>query len=191
MLTAFLVAFGVVFVAELGDKSQLMVLTLATRFPAWRVLGAITVATALIHLISVLVGGAVAAVLPTEAITVAAGLAFIGFGIWTLRGDDDDDDDSDGPATAGGRSPIVAAAIAFFLAELGDKTMLASMTLAARNGIVGTWIGATGGMVAADAIAVVIGATLGKRLPKRVIRLLAAGLFLLFGVLLIVEGLRG
>ena len=190
MITAFLVAFGVVFVAELGDKSQLMVLTLATRFPAWRVLGAITVATALIHLISVLVGGAVAAVLPTEAITVVAGLAFIGFGIWTLRGDDDDDAES-GAATSGGRSPIVAAAIAFFLAELGDKTMLASMTLAARNGIVGTWIGATGGMVAADAIAVLVGATLGKRLPERAIRLLAAGLFLLFGVLLIVEGLRG
>ena len=189
MLTAFLVAFGVVFVADLGDKSQLMVLTLATRFPAWRVLGAITVATALIHLISVLVGGAVAAVLPTEAITVVAGVAFIGFGIWTLRGDDDDD--PDGPTTAGGRSPIVAAAIAFFLAELGDKTMLASMTLAARNGIVGTWIGATGGMVAADAIAVLVGATLGKRLPARAIRLLAAGLFLLFGGLLIVEGLRG
>jgi putative Ca2+/H+ antiporter (TMEM165/GDT1 family) len=189
MVAAFLIAFGVVFVAELGDKSQLMVLTLATRFPAWRVLGAITVATALIHLISVLVGGAVAAVLPTEAITVVAGLAFIGFGSWTLRGDDDDD--PDGETVAGGRSPVVAAAIAFFLAELGDKTMLASMTLAARNGIFGTWLGATGGMVAADAIAVIVGATLGKRLPKRAIRLLAAGLFLLFGALLIVEGLRG
>ena len=189
MVTAFLVTFGVVFVAELGDKSQLMVLTLATRFPAWRVLGAITVATALIHLISVLVGGAVAAVLPTEAITVVAGLAFIGFGIWTLRGDDDDEDGEE--TASGGRSPIVAAAIAFFLAELGDKTMLASMTLAARNGILGTWIGATAGMVGADAIAVLVGATLGRRLPARAIRILAATLFLLFGVLLIVEGLRG
>ncbi|MFM7061352.1 MAG: TMEM165/GDT1 family protein [Actinomycetes bacterium] len=187
MVTAFLVAFGVVFVAELGDKSQLMVLTLATRFPAWRVLGAITVATALIHLISVLVGGAVAAVLPTEAITVAAGLAFIGFGIWTLRGDDGPDE---GTTVSGGRSPIVAAAVAFFLAELGDKTMLASMTLAARNGILGTWVGATVGMVAADAIAVLVGATLGRRLPARAIRLLAAGLFLAFGVLLVAEGLR-
>jgi putative Ca2+/H+ antiporter (TMEM165/GDT1 family) len=85
----------------------------------------------------------------------------------------------------------VAAAIAFFLAELGDKTMLASMTLAARNGILGTWIGATAGMVGADAIAVLVGATLGRRLPARAIRILAATLFLLFGVLLIVEGLRG
>lgn len=188
MVAALLIAFGVVFVAELGDKSQLMVLTLATRFPAWRVLGAITVATALIHLISVLVGGAVAAVLPTEAITVVAGLAFIGFGVWTLRGDDDDDE---GGPVSGGRSPIVAAAAAFFLSELGDKTMLASMTLAARNGILGTWIGATAGMVAADAIAVLIGATLGRRLPERAIKLLAATLFLVFGVLLVVEGLRG
>jgi len=188
MVTAFLVAFGVVFVAELGDKSQLMVLTLATRFPAWQVLGAITVATALIHLISVLVGGAVAAVLPTEAITVAAGLAFVGFGIWTLRGAADEDERT---AVSNGRSPIVAAAAAFFLAELGDKTMLASMTLAARNGILGTWVGATAGMVAADAIAVLVGATLGRRLPARAIRFLAAGLFLVVGVLLVVEGLRG
>lgn len=188
MVSALLIAFGVVFVAELGDKSQLMVLTFATRFPALRVLLGITLATALIHLISVLVGGAVAAVLPTEAITVLAGLAFIGFGIWTLRGEADDEDD---PEVSGGRSPIVAASIAFFLAELGDKTMLASMTLAARNGILGTWIGATAGMVAADAIAIVVGAALGRRLPERAIRLLAAVLFLVFGLILVVEGLRG
>ena len=188
MIAALLIAFGVVFVAELGDKSQLMVLTLATRFPAVKVLLGITVATALIHLISVLVGGAVAEVLPTRLITVLAGLAFLGFGIWTLRGDDDGDED---PEVAGGRSPLVAATIAFFLAELGDKTMLASMTLAARNGIIGTWIGATAGMVAADAIAVVVGAALGRRLPERAIRTLAGVLFLVFGVILIVEGLRG
>jgi putative Ca2+/H+ antiporter (TMEM165/GDT1 family) len=188
MLSALLIAFGVVFVAELGDKSQLMVLTLATRYPPLRVLLVISVATALIHLISVLVGGAVAAVLPTEAITVLAGLAFIGFGLWTLRGEPDGEH---AHSLDGGRSPLIAAGVAFFVAELGDKTMLASMTLAARNGIVGTWIGATAGMVAADAIAIVIGAALGRRLPERAIRLLAGVLFLVFGAILVVEGLRG
>jgi putative Ca2+/H+ antiporter (TMEM165/GDT1 family) len=81
-------------------------------------------------------------------------------------------------------------AIAFFLAELGDKTMLATVTLATDNGIVGTWLGSTVGMVAADALAIVVGLLLGARLPERVIRVGAAATFVVFGLLLIAEGLR-
>ena len=73
MLTATLVSFGVIFVAELGDKSQLMALTFATRFRAVPVLIGITIATALVHLVSVLVGGLLGATLPTRAITLVAG----------------------------------------------------------------------------------------------------------------------
>ena len=80
--------------------------------------------------------------------------------------------------------------LAFFLAELGDKTMLATITLATDHGLVGTWIGSTLGMVAADALAIVVGQQLGARLPERAIKIGAAATFLVFGVLLIVEGLR-
>jgi putative Ca2+/H+ antiporter (TMEM165/GDT1 family) len=106
-----------------------------------------------------------------------------------VRGDSLDDDEA---ARAGRRtrSPFVAAAGAFFLAELGDKTMLATITLATREGLVGTWAGSTLGMVAADALAIGIGAQLGKRLPERAIRIGAAVLFVVFGVVLLVEGLR-
>jgi putative Ca2+/H+ antiporter (TMEM165/GDT1 family) len=85
---------------------------------------------------------------------------------------------------------VLAAAVAFFLAELGDKTMLATITLATTEGLVGTWLGSTLGMVAADALAIVVGAQLGRRLQERTVKIFAAASFVVFGVLLIVEGLR-
>lgn len=84
----------------------------------------------------------------------------------------------------------IAVERAFFLAELGDKTMLATITLATTNGLVGTWLGSTLCMVAADALAILIGQQLGARLPERVIRIGAAVLFVAFGLVLIVDGLR-
>ena len=88
MLNAFLLSFGVIFVAELGDKSQLMALAFASRFRALPVLVAITLATAVVHLFSVAIGGAVGAALPTDAISIVGAVAFIFFGFWTLRGDE-------------------------------------------------------------------------------------------------------
>jgi Ca2+/H+ antiporter, TMEM165/GDT1 family len=187
-LSAFLLSFGIIFVAELGDKSQLMAMTFAARYPAVTILLAITAATALVHLFSVVLGAVVGAALPTDLISVLAGLAFLGFAAWTLRGDKLDEKDAL-RATADTTSVFFTVGGAFFLAELGDKTMLATVTLATDNGLVGTWIGSTLGMVAADALAVVIGQQLGARLPDRVVRVGAAVLFAVFGVLLIAEGL--
>ena len=76
-----------------------------------------------------------------------------------------------------------------FLAELGDKTMLATITLATTNEPIGTWLGSTAGMVAADALAIGVGAVLGSRLPERAIKIFAAVAFVVFGVILIAEGL--
>ena len=132
-MEAFWISFGLIFVAELGDKSQLMAMAFATRYRALTILAAITTATALVHLLSV--------------------------------------------------------ALAFFLAELGDKTMLATVTLATDHGWFGTWLGSTVGMVAADALAIVVGQQLGARLPARTVKVGAAITFVVFGVWLIVEGL--
>lgn len=188
-MDAFWISFGIIFVAELGDKSQLMAMTFAARYRATTILAAITVATAVVHLISVVVGAALGLALPTDAISVAAGVAFLGFAAWTLRGDHLDDDDV-ARARRSTRSVFVTVASAFFLAELGDKTMLATVTLATDNGFVGTWIGSTLGMVAADALAIVVGQQLGTRLPERTVRIGAAVTFVVFGALLIVEGFR-
>ncbi len=190
ILTAFLVSFGAIFVAEMGDKSQLMALAFATRFRAAAILLGITIATAAVHAVSVGIGAILQVSLPTRAINIAAGLLFFGFAAWTLRGDTLTEADEERVERAGGSSAVVAASLAFFLAELGDKTMLATITLATTYAPLGVWIGSTVGMVAADGLAILVGRLLGTRLPDRAVRLGSAALFVLFGVALIVEGLR-
>ena len=189
-LAALAISCGVIFVAELGDKSQLMALTFATRFKTVPVLIGITVATAVVHLVSVAVGYGLGAALPTGWISLVAALAFFGFGAWTLRGDSLTDAERDKASQPTTRSAIVAVGVAFFLAELGDKTMLATITLTTQHGWFGTWLGSTIGMVAADALAILLGRLLGKRLPERTIKYGAAALFALFGVWLLVDSLR-
>lgn len=188
-MSAFWLSFAVIFVAELGDKSQLMAMTFATRYKFWTVILAITAATAVVHLFSVALGNLVGLALPTGPINIIAGVAFIGFGLWTLRGDQlTEEEESRAARTT--RSAFFAVAIAFFLAELGDKTMLATVTLATTEGWFGTWIGSTLGMVAADALAIGVGAVLGRKLPENVIRIGAAVLFFIFGAWLIFEGIN-
>lgn len=189
-MSSFLLSFAVIFVAELGDKSQLMAMTFATRYRFWTVVWAITAATAVVHLMSVALGSAFGSGLPAAAVNVVAGVAFLGFAIWTLRGDELSEDEA-AKAQRAARSAFWAVAIAFFLAELGDKTMLATITLAITEGWFGTWVGSTLGMVAADALAIGVGALIGRALPEKVVRIGAAVLFLLFGALLIGQGVRG
>jgi len=185
---AFWLSFGIVLLAELGDKSQLMALAFAARYPAWTVLAAVTVATLIVHAFSVLLGSAAALALPTNVINIVAGLAFFVFAAWTLRGDQLGERDASRAAQST-RWAMLTIGTAFFLAELGDKTMLATVTLATTEEPIGTWLGSTAGMVAADALAIGVGALLGSRLPDRAIKLFAAGAFVVFGAILLLQGL--
>ncbi|WP_319462850.1 TMEM165/GDT1 family protein [Micromonospora sp. RTP1Z1] len=185
-LLALVISFGVIFVAELGDKSQLMALTFATRFKPIPVLIGITVATAVVHLASVGIGYGLGAALPTGWISLIAGVAFLAFGAWTLRGDKLTEVEKR-KAEKSSKSAVVAVGVAFFLAELGDKTMLATITLATKYGWFGTWLGSTLGMVAADALAILLGRLLGRHLPEKAIRYGAAVLFAICGLWLIFE----
>ncbi len=187
-VASFLVGFGVIFVAELGDKSQLMAMTFAARYRVLPVLVGIAVATAAVHAVSVAIGYGLGATLPTVWITLAAGLAFFGFAGWTLRGDTLSDDERS-KASRSQRSAVIAVTVAFLLAELGDKTMLATVTLATHNEWFGTWAGSTVGMVAADALAIMAGFLLARRLSEKAIRYGAAALFVLFGVWLVVDAI--
>lgn len=187
---AFLLSTAVIFVAELGDKSQLMAMTFATRYRARDVLVGITAATLVVHLGSVAIGAAVGTAFSEYqgAIAVVAGLAFLAFALWTLRGDELTEDEAAKARRSTGAA-VLAVGAAFFLAELGDKTMLATVTLATREGWFGTWIGSTVGMVAADALAIGVGAVLGRTLPERAVRYGAAALFAAFGLAIIADGL--
>jgi putative Ca2+/H+ antiporter (TMEM165/GDT1 family) len=111
-----------VFVAEPGDKSQLMALTFATRYRALPVLVGITLATAVVHAVSVAIGYGLGAALPTGWIALVAAVAFVGFGAWTLRGDALTDDEREKAERSTGWA-VVAASVAFFLAELGDPAV--------------------------------------------------------------------
>ncbi|WP_256206510.1 TMEM165/GDT1 family protein [Nocardioides luteus] len=186
---AFLLSTAVIFVAELGDKSQLMAMTFATRYRARDVILGITAATAIVHLASVGIGALIGDAFAEHQhyITIVAGIAFLFFAGWTLRGDELTEDEAKKARNSRGMA-IFAVGIAFFLAELGDKTMLATITLATQEGWLGTWIGSTVGMVAADALAIGVGALLGRNLPEKVIKYGAAALFAVFGIILVIDG---
>jgi len=184
-LTAFWVALLFVFVAEMGDKTQLVALAFATRYSAQVVMAGVFGATLLIHLFSVFLGEAASRALPVFWIELLAGLAFIGFGLWTLRGDELGDEDKVKESRFG---PVLTVATTFFLAELGDKTMLATVTIASQQrNFVGVWLGSTLGMVVADGLAIIVGKVLGKKLPEKVIKYGAAVVFIGSGVFTIIE----
>lgn len=183
MIEAFAVALGVVFVAELGDKSQLLTLTFAARYRWPVVLLGISIATALLMAFSVTVGGLAGAVLPRRPIEIVSGLVFLAFAVWTLLDDDDDEDEEAAAPSQGRVLPGIVGA--FAISELGDKTMLATIALASTQNLPGTWAGATLGMVAANSLALVVGDQIGERVPERAVRIGAAALFAIFGVLLL------
>jgi putative Ca2+/H+ antiporter (TMEM165/GDT1 family) len=180
-LYAFLLALGVVFLAELGDKSQLLALTLAARRPAGQVLLGVSLAALLLQGLSAGLGAVLASAVPQSTVVLVAALGFFLAAVLTLRGTDDERVVT--PARAG--STVLLSFAALFVAELGDKTMLATAALAAREGPLMVWLGGTAGFVLADALAIVVGTALFRRLPVRAVRLGTAALFVLLGAVLL------
>lgn len=187
-LGATALAFGAIFVAEFGDKSQLLILAFATRYAARPVVIGLVLAAAAIQGASVAVGAIVGAALPTTAVAVVSGIAFLAVAAWTLRGEDDDEGDGNEATGPSGRRPLVGIGLVltvagtFILGELGDKTMLATFALAASQGALPTWIGSTAGEVGANLVAVVVGRQVGHRLSPGMVRGGSAVLFAIAGV---------
>src|SRR6185369_11137138 len=145
MLTAALVSLSVVFVAELGDKSQLMTMTYALRHRWWVVLSGVGIASLMVHGLSVTIGHFLGLTLPERPIAFAAAIAFLLFAVWTWREGRAGTDDEE-VKVAEPRHVLLAVISSFVLAELGDKTMLATVALASDHNWAGVWIGATAGM---------------------------------------------
>jgi Predicted membrane protein len=187
LLNAFWISFGMIFLAELGDKTQLVALTLATCYNARVVLWGIFCSTLAVHIFSAGIGRLMGGLLPTNWIHFLAGIAFIAFGFWTLRGDAlaDDEKVCDTNKKA---SPFWMVFITFFLAELGDKTMLSTVTLAATHSFIPVWLGSTAGMVFSDGLAILVGKVLGAKLPERMIQTGAALIFFGFGIYGTIDG---
>ena len=173
-----------VFVAELGDKSQLMSMTFATRYRARTVILGAGLACAAINLVSSLAGNVIGDALPRDAVRIVGGVLFLLFAVLALR-EGTADEEEPKPRARGGRA-VVVVAVAFTLSELGDKTMLAAMTLATQYHWLLVWIGSTIGMLVSIVMAVLVGRSLLKVVPLRFVHLLSAALFAVVGVLLLV-----
>ena len=184
-MEAFLTSSLLVAVAEIGDKTQLLSFVLAARLrKPLAIIAGIFVATVLNHGLAGSVGVWLAQLTPQQWLPWITGGVFIAFGLWTLHPDSLDDDPKMHRAGA-----FVTTTIAFFIAEMGDKTQLATVALGAQfqGALLAVVMGTTLGMMLANIPAVLIGDRLAKRLPLKQIRWIAAALFILTGIMTIVD----
>lgn len=186
-MTPFLASLAVVALAELGDKSQILILAFTTRFRPLVVAAGITAAAAVMQLLAVAAGELASLAIPLRPLQVLAGLSFIIYGLWTIRGGHQPADRE----VAGRYGAFFTVALAFFLAELGDKTQLATVSLATQYGApVWVWLGATAGILAANGLAIVAGSTVLRKLPYGVIQWAAAAVFFFFGAAALIMAFR-
>ena len=179
-LTAFLISIGVVALAEIGDKTQLLALALAAKYrKPWPIIFGILIATLANHFFAGAVGTWLTRTIGPEAMRWALGLSFIAMALWMLI-PDRLDDDTDKASRFGVFGTTL---IAFFIVEMGDKTQIATVALAARyDALVAVVAGTTIGMMIANVPAVLLGNVAADKLPKRVMNGLAAVVFALIGI---------
>jgi putative Ca2+/H+ antiporter (TMEM165/GDT1 family) len=186
---AFLISTGLVAVAEIGDKTQLLAVLLAARFrrPVPIILG-ILIATLANHALAATAGALIGDALQGPWMRWGLGTAFLAFAVWALIPDRLDESTEERPASTA-LAIFWTTAMVFFLAEMGDKTQVATAALAARfQQIILITAGTTAGMMIANAPAVLLGEALTRRLPLKYIRWGAAGIFALIGIWIMASG---
>ncbi len=180
-MEAFLVSTGIVAIAEIGDKTQLLAFVLAARFrqPVPIILG-ILIATVANHALAAWIGVLVAGWLGPEVLRWILGVSFLAMAVWILIPDKVDEDDT--PARSFG--PFLTTLIAFFLLEIGDKTQIATVALSARfNDLVLVTAGTTLGMMLANVPAVLLGKVAATAIPMKLVHGIAALIFAVLGIL--------
>lgn len=179
-MASFIKALLLVVVAEMGDKTQLLAMAMASKYKAKQVLLGVLVATILNHALAVAVGSYLSTMIPMNVVKIVAAVSFLVFGLWTIRGDKLDDEENKKVKFG----PIVTVAIAFFLAEMGDKTQLMTITIAAENTQpLFILMGTTVGMLIADGIGILGGAWMCRHIPEVYIKWVAGIVFMFFGTL--------
>jgi Ca2+/H+ antiporter, TMEM165/GDT1 family len=179
-MEAFLISTGIVALAEIGDKTQLLAFVLAAKFrrPVPIVLG-ILAATVANHGLAAAIGAWISSLLGPEAVRWVLGVSFLAMAAWTLVPDKLDDED----AKVGGYGVFLATLIAFFIAEMGDKTQIATVALAARfDAMWAVVAGTTFGMMLANVPAVYFGERIANKVPLKLVHAIAAAIFAALGI---------
>jgi Ca2+/H+ antiporter, TMEM165/GDT1 family len=189
VLAATLLTLGVVFLAELGDRSQLITMTFALRYRWWVVLSGVAIAACLVHGVTVWIGHFLGATLPSRPMAFASAIAFLIFAVWAWREGTAREEAL--PTEGESRFALLTVVSSFVLAELSDKTSLATVSLASDHDWTGVWIGSTLGMVLADGLAIGVGTMLHRRLPQQLLHALAGLLFLMFGLWMLLDTALG
>lgn len=185
-MASFIKALLLVVVAEMGDKTQLLAMAMASKYKVKHVMMGVLIATVLNHALAVAVGSYLGNVIPMNIVKIVAAVSFLAFGLWTIRGDKLDDEEEKKVKFG----PIVTVAIAFFMAEMGDKTQLMTVSIAAENSSpILILLGTTAGMLVADGIGVVGGAWMCKHIPEIYIKWVAGIIFMFFGTVTLYNGL--
>ena len=189
----FLKVFLTEFIAEMGDKTQLMLIALTSKYKLRDIILGTAAAILVLNGLAVLAGGFVSEFIPDWLIKVIAAFAFLYFAASTIAGDDDDEEEEE----EGGRSKIKFAPLAvfctFFVAELGDKTQLTAITFGANEGMntaLIVWIACSLGLFAADILGMLAGYLLKSKTPEGLLNTLAFGIFSVFGVYTLFQGLK-
>ncbi len=185
-MEALIVSLSTVALAEMGDRTQLLSLVLAARYRRpWPILAGVLAATLGNHLLAGLVGVWFGALIPGVWLDALVGASMLGMALWTLR-----PDRLEGDGTSERRSAFLATLVAFFIAEIGDKTQIATVALAAGFGDLGAVVaGTTAGMLIANAPVVFLGHTFADRLPLRAIHYGASLFFVALGIIFLARAL--
>ncbi len=185
-MEALLVSLSTVAIAEMGDRTQLLALMLAAHYRrTWPILAGVLVATLANHLLAALIGVRLGRFLTPALLDATVGISLIGMALWALK--PDTLQPATRPQSAGA---FVATVVAFFIAEIGDKTQIATVALAAAYSQLFTVVaGTTAGMLLANVPVVVIGKAFAERIPVRALQRVASALFLVLGALFIYRAL--
>lgn len=184
-MQAFLISLSTVAIAEVGDRTQLLSLMLAARFRRpWPILAGVLCATLANHAIAAFIGQRLGRLLRPLILDAAVGISLIAMALWTLKPDSLDESSAGG----GNRGAFLATLVTFFIAEIGDKTQIATIALAAGySSLLAVVAGTTSGMLLANTPVIFFGQAFATRLPLKTIRYFASALFLVLGVFFLVR----
>ncbi|WP_163195445.1 TMEM165/GDT1 family protein [Clostridium thermarum] len=179
MIQEFIKAMFLIFMAEMGDKTQILAMAFATRYKVSKVLLGIFIGSLLNHGVAVALGSYMSKVIPINIIQIVAGISFIGFALWTLRAEEEEEEEE----AKSSFGPVLTVAIAFFIGELGDKTQLTAITLSADAQYpLFILMGTVTGMVITGSLGILVGSKLGNRIPEFTIKIASAAIFMFFGI---------